>query len=171
VSPGRVVLIGFMGSGKTTVGRILAERLGWDFIDTDALVEARAGARIAELFRTGGEGTFREWESRAIAELTPRSSIVVATGGGAPTQPANRGFFSPEVSSVFHLRVSLAVALQRTRSGFGRPLLAQKQSAISALYQVRQPFYNELGIPVDTEGKSPAEVAGRIMTLLGHPSR
>ena len=171
MSPGRVVLIGFMGSGKTTVGRILAERLGWQFVDTDSLVESRAGTRIAEIFRTVGESAFRELESGVITELASRGSLVVATGGGAPAQPGNRSFFSREGSSVFHLKVSLFSALQRTQNDSGRPLLAQNQRAISALYDSRVPLYDEMGIPVDTEGRSPAEVAGQIMMLLGNPRR
>jgi shikimate kinase len=171
VSPGNVVLIGFMGSGKTTVGRILAQRLGWDFIDTDALVESRAEARIAEIFRSKGERAFRESEKRVLAELGTRSGLIVATGGGAPAQIDNRTFFSKESSAVFHLRVSLETALQRTRNESPRPLLMQTKQAIHALYESRLPLYEELGIPVETEGRSAAEVAEQIMKLLGSPSR
>jgi shikimate kinase len=171
VSPGRVVLIGFMGSGKTTVGRILAGRLGWDFIDTDALVESRAGARIAELWRSRGERAFRDMESGVIAELASRVKIVVATGGGAPAQTGNRDFFTDEETAVFRLRVTLASALKRTHHDSGRPLLAQEPGAIDALYDARQSLYDRLGIPVETEQMSPAEVAEQIITLLRDPTR
>ena len=171
MKPKRIVLIGFMGAGKSSVGRIVAERLGWDFVDTDAFVEARAGARIAEIFRTSGEATFREWESRVIGELAARTRIVVATGGGAPTQPSLRSFFAGQDSTVVHLRVSLADALQRTGNHAGRPLLSQSEDAIRALYQGRQAIYEELGMPVETDGKTPLETAEQIMLLLGNPSR
>ena len=171
MSPGRVVLIGFMGSGKTTVGRILASRLGWAFIDTDTLVEERAGARIAEIFRTQGEDAFRELESMVIAELAPRGKIVVATGGGAPAQQANRAFFEQQSAAVFHLRVSLASALRRTGGNPARPLLSQDQAAISALYESRRTLYDALGVPVETEGLSPAAVAEQVMMLLKSPTR
>jgi shikimate kinase len=171
VRPEKVVLIGFMGSGKTSVGRVLAERLKWDFIDTDSLVETRAGERIAQIFDSEGEKAFREWESRVIAELAPRLRLVVATGGGAPAQPANRGFFTRAGSAVFHLKVPLAVALRRTGKDTRRPLLSQDQGAVRDLYDSRLPLYDALGVPVETEGKSPAEVAEQIMMLIENPSR
>jgi shikimate kinase len=171
VSPGTVILIGFMGSGKTTVGRILAGRLGWDFIDTDSLVESRAGVRIADLWSSQGERAFRDMESSVIAGLASRRRIVVASGGGAPAQEANRDFFAKEGTSVFHLRVGLASALHRTRSDTGRPLLAQEQGAIRTLYDARQSLYERLGIPVETEQRSPREIAEQIMMLLQAPTR
>ncbi len=167
----KIVLIGFMGSGKSTVGRIVAERLGWELVDTDAMVEAAAGARIADIFRTSGEAAFREWETRVIGELAPRAGVVVATGGGAPTLPSIRGFFAGDGTIVFHLRVSLANALQRAGSKTERPLLSRGEEAVRALYQGRQAIYEELGVPIETDGKTPLQIAEKIMSMLGSPTR
>ena len=89
--PQRIALIGFMGAGKTTVGAILAARLGWDFVDTDALIEVRAGAPVAAIFRERGEQAFRDLEADVLAELAQRQRAVIATGGGAPAQEGAGG--------------------------------------------------------------------------------
>ncbi|MGA2378636.1 MAG: shikimate kinase [Spirochaetia bacterium] len=164
MKPDRIILIGFMGSGKTTVGRILAARLGWDLVDTDELVEARAGAPVARLFQDLGERAFRDREAEALASLRQRTRLVVATGGGAPAQPRNRDFFSGP-AAVFHLRVSLQTVRERTRENAGRPLLALSESALRALYESRMPVYDSMGTAVETEGRKPEEVAENILLL------
>jgi shikimate kinase len=171
VNPDRIVLIGFMGSGKTTVGRILAARLGWDLVDTDALVEERAGAPVTRIFRDLGERKFREKEAEVLASLKNRRRLVVATGGGAPAQPPNKSFFSGGSdgvggAAVFHLRVSLHTARERTKGNSGRPLLELGESALHRLYQSRQPIYDALGTAVETEGRNPGEVADEVLELL-----
>jgi shikimate kinase len=166
LKPQRIVLIGFMGSGKSTVGKILAARLGWDFVDTDEVVQERTGAPVTRIFEELGERAFREKEAHALASLEQRTRLVIATGGGAPAQPRNARFFSGSVS-IFHLRVSLETVRERTRGNKGRPLLALSESALRSLYDSRQPVYNALGSPVETEGKEPAEVAEEILRLLG----
>ncbi len=171
VSPERVVLIGFMGSGKTTVGRILAERLGWDFADTDdSCGDARGCADLRNLPHTGrapGSGNGSRASSRSSSSV--RASWWRPGAAHRRSRP-NRDFFT-QGSAVFYLRVSLATALKRARSDSGRPLLAQKQNAISALYENRRSLYEELGTAVDTERKSPADVAEQIMMLLPNPRR
>jgi shikimate kinase len=168
--PDRVVLIGFMGAGKTTVGRIVAERLGCDFVDTDDLVEERARASIAAIFRDRGEKTFRDIEAEVLAALGGRRRVVVATGGGAPAEPRNRSFFTSGAAT-FHLRVSLAAARRRSVRNALRPLLAQDDAAVRRLYESRQPIYEQSGMPVDTDGRDPAEVAEEIIGLLGNPRK
>jgi shikimate kinase len=168
--PERVVLIGFMGAGKTTLGKIVAERLGFDFVDTDDLVEERACAPISAIFRDRGEKAFRDIESEVLAELGGRRRLVVATGGGAPAEPRNRRFFTPRAAT-FHLRVSLEAARQRSMGNALRPLLAQDDAAVRRLYESRQPIYEQLGMPVDTDGRAPAEVAEEIIGLLGNPRK
>ena len=165
----RVILIGFMGSGKTSVGRALASRLGWELVDTDALVEERAHASIADIFRDRGEHAFRELEAEVLASLRGRARLVVATGGGAPAQPRNRDFFRGQ--AVFHLRVSLETALQRTGGNLDRPLLSQGDEAVRALYESRWPIYEALGSGVETGGRDPAAVAEQILDLLRNPTR
>jgi shikimate kinase len=166
VNPQRIILIGFMGSGKTTVGRILAARLGWDFADTDEMVEASTGATVPRVFEDFGERAFREKEAEALASLGQRTRLVVATGGGAPAQPRNSQFFSGSVS-IFHLRVSLQAVRERTKGNPGRPLLALSESALRSLYESRQPVYNDMGSMVETEGRKPEDVADEILRLLG----
>jgi shikimate kinase len=164
VDADRIILIGFMGSGKTSVGRVLAARLGWELVDTDALVETRAGALVADVFREKGEAAFRELEAEALASLRGRRNLVIATGGGAPTQARNRDFFVGQ--GVFHLRVSLENVLQRTRGDRERPLLSQGEEAVRALYESRRPVYESMGTGVDTDGRDPAAIAGEILRLL-----
>jgi shikimate kinase len=165
----RIILIGFMGSGKTSVGRVLAARLGWDLVDTDSLVEAGAGATVADIFRNRGEPSFRALESEVLASLRGRRSVVIATGGGAPAQPPNRDFFTGQ--AVFHLRVSLGNALLRARGNRDRPLLSQGEEAVRALYENRQPIYESLGEGVETDGRDASSVAEEILGRLRDPTK
>jgi shikimate kinase len=164
----RIVLIGFMGAGKSTVGPILAQRLGYDWVDTDAVIEERAGAPVADIFRTRGETAFRALEAEVLAELARKSAVVVATGGGAPAQERNRGFFT-RGARVFHLRVSLESVRTRTGADTTRPLLSRGDAAVRELYEERARIYEALGAPVETDGRSPAAVAEQIMSLLAGP--
>ena len=171
VIPDRVILIGFMGSGKSTVGRILADRLGWELADTDALIEAQAGAPVANIFRDLGESAFREKEAEVMASLRGRTRLVVATGGGAPAQERNREFFTGGAVAVFHLRVSLDAMHRRTRRDTRRPLLGLGENGVRSLYEGRQPLYESLGKTVETDGRTPEQVAGEILLLLKSPTR
>ncbi len=160
--PPLIALIGFMGSGKTTVGNLLAASLGWDFVDLDTLIEDRMGRKVTEIFAAMGEEAFRAAESRFLADLGGRDRLVLAAGGGTPV--ANRDFFIR--AATFYLRVSLPTAMARTGPASGRPLLARGPEAVRSLYQSRLPVYASLGTGVDTEGKSPADVAREILSLL-----
>jgi shikimate kinase len=168
-TPARIVLVGFMGCGKSTVGRILARRLGRAFVDTDGLVEERAGRSIARIFAEDGEAAFRDIEAAALRALQARKGIVAATGGGAPAQPRNAWFFGQDALT-FHLRVSLAAALQRARHGRERPLLQRSAEEVRRLYEGRLPLYEALGPGIDTDRRSAEEVAGEIVRLLGNPT-
>lgn len=163
--PDRIILIGFMGSGKTTAGRIIAGRLGWEFVDTDEIIEAGSEVSVARIFQDLGERAFREREAEALASVARRTHIVIATGGGAPAQPRNRYFFSPPAAT-FHLRVSLQTVHERTGDNTERPLLALSESALRALFESRQPVYESMGLPVETDGREPREVAEEILKLL-----
>jgi shikimate kinase len=158
----RVVLIGFMGSGKSTVGALLARRLGWEFVDVDALVEADAGIPIADIFARHGEERFRSLESACLRGLAGRESLVVATGGGAPLHGSNRWFFAADGTAVFHLHVPFERALARAGDGRTRPLLARGAAEVRRLYEERLPRYRELGIEIATDGRSPGDVADEI---------
>ncbi len=162
----RVVLIGFMGSGKSTVGALLAGRLAWTFVDVDALVEADAGATIADLFAARGEEHFRTLESAGLRGLAGLSGLVVAAGGGAPLRDANRWFFTADGTAVFHLHVSLERALARAGDGRTRPLLARGADEVRRLYEERLPRYRELGIEIATDGRLPGEIVDEIAARL-----
>jgi shikimate kinase len=108
-----VALIGFMGCGKTTVGRLLAARLGYAFLDLDRWLERRRGKSVRQIFQESGEEAFRDLESSALRELSSRRRVVIAAGGGAPVREANRPFFHE--ASTFYLEISFEEFL-RARS-------------------------------------------------------
>jgi len=168
--PPIIALIGFMGAGKTTVGRILAEKLGYEFVDTDDVIVNMAGAPIADVFRHKGEAAFRRMEAEALQSLAGHDRTVIAAGGGAPAQESNRKFFRTRVVT-FHLRVSIANARGRAQRPGGpvRPLLSQEESEVQRLYNMRRSIYETLGRPVETDHRTPAEVAEEIIRLLRDP--
>ena len=141
----RLFIIGPMGSGKSTVGRHLAQILGYVFIDADAEIETRAGADIPWIFDVEGEEGFRRRETAALEDLARRSQAVIATGGGAILAPANRDLMARSGVVVF-LNVSVAQQLKRTGSGEGRPLLQQgdREETLTNLMAEREPLYREL---------------------------
>jgi shikimate kinase len=162
-----VALIGFMGAGKTTVGRILASRLGAEFVDLDGLIVSSAGTSIADIFRTRGEQAFREIESACLREVSAAAGLtVLATGGGAPVRPENRLFFR-ERALTFYLTAPFDVLASRTAGDAGRPLRGGSLEEVRRLYESRLPVYEELGRRVDTQGRMPEEVAGVIADLVG----
>jgi shikimate kinase len=157
------VLVGFMGVGKSTVGRIVARGLGWGFEDMDGRIETRAGAAIAAIFRDRGEQAFRSLEreeARAIGSLV---RCVVAAGGGAFAQPETRAILQQGALTVW-LRAGLETVLARVRPDAGRPL-AGNRDIMRALLAEREPSYRMANVAVDAVG-SPAEVAERVLALV-----
>ena len=166
-APHRIVLVGFMSAGKTTVGRLLAHRLGFAFVDLDERVEERAGKSIPELFRTGGEAAFRRTEAEATRELDRARGVVIATGGGWMTRRDLSDRWSEAVR--VWLRVSPEAALDRTGSAqAGRPMIdpADPAGSLQRLLAEREPAYRRAEIHVDTHGKTPGEVADEILAAL-----
>ena len=165
----RIVLVGFMGSGKSSVGRVLARRLGWDFVDLDAQVEKAERRPVAAIFAEAGEGLFRAVEAREAEAILARDGVVMAAGGGWAAAPGRMESLPPETASVW-LRVSAEEAVRRSRPRSGkRPLLAVADPLERAreLLAAREPCYARAGLEVDTEGQSVEDVAARILELLG----
>lgn len=163
--PSHIALIGFMGAGKSTVGRQLAARLGYDFVDVDQRIEARGGRSIRRIFAESGEEAFRRLESETLRELASRRRVVIASGGGAPARPENGDFF--RAVATFHLEISFEEFLRRTASSRDRPLRSRSASELRALYEQRLPLYRELGRSIRGEGRSPREIVEEILELLG----
>jgi shikimate kinase len=162
--PACVALIGFMGSGKSTIGRLLASRLGYTFVDLDAVIEAESGRSIQELFAEEGEPSFRVRESAALAALADRRSLVVATGGGAPIPEKNQAFF--RAAATFYLEISFEEFLRRTTRSSERPLRGRSAEELRELYERRRPIYEALGARIPTGGRSPQEAVEKILDLL-----
>ncbi len=160
-----VVLTGFMGTGKSTVGRLLAERLGYQFVDTDSLIEARHGP-IPEIFAEHGEGTFREIEREVAAELAESTGLVISTGGRMMVDAVNAKFLGKS-GRVFCLTASVDTILYRvapTGSVLKRPMLAGSdvRQRIGALLAERAEAYAAFE-QIDTERRTPSEVADQIL--------
>lgn len=162
--PARVALIGFMGCGKTTVGRTLAARLGYAFLDLDQWLERRHGRSIRQIFQESGEEAFRELESSALRDLASRRKVVIAAGGGAPVREANRPFFRQ--AATFYLEISFEEFLRRTAASRDRPLLGRPPEELAVLFAGRLPVYREIGERVLSEGRTPAQVTEEIIERL-----
>lgn len=164
----RAVLVGLPGAGKTTVGRHLAERLGLAFADSDALVEARTGRTIPEVFAAEGEAAFRAVESAAISAALQDYDGVLALGGGAVTTPATREALIASGVPVVLLRAEQFTLLERLGSGADRPLLAGDPARrLAELAAAREPLYREVAtLVVDTDGHSCDEVVAAVLDRL-----
>ena len=140
-----IVLVGMPGSGKTTVGRDLAKRLGLRFVDTDHEIEARTGVKIPIIFEIEGEDGFRKRETQTLDDLTHESNMVLATGGGAVIRPENRALLRERAVVVF-LSVPPPILWERTRHDRSRPLLqvSDPKGRLEELLKVRGPFYREV---------------------------
>ena len=163
-----LVLIGLMGVGKSTIGRRLAKKLGWKFMDSDAEIERAAGCSISDIFAIHGEPIFRDLEQRVIQRLlSAETPVVLATGGGAWIQPAVREIIKGTATSVW-LRAELDVLLERVSRRNYRPLLQKgdKRQILSKLMQERYPIYAEADFVVDSAlGPHEAVVESVLATL------
>ena len=163
----RLVLVGPMGAGKTTVAALLAD--AWDVParDTDADIEAAEGRVVSEIFVDSGEAHFRTLEAAAVADALARHDGVLSLGGGAVLDPETRDLLTGH--TVVFLRVGLSQAVKRVGLGIGRPLLlGNVRSRIKALLDERTPIYEAAAtFAVDTDGRTPDEVAAEILERLG----
>ncbi len=163
-----IVLTGPMGSGKTSVGRLLAARLGWEFVDLDHLVEQAAGSCINDLFAERGEVVFRQLEHQQLASLVGRHRMVLSTGGGAVLSRENRVLLR-RLGAVVNLTAPVAELARRLAAADDRPLLRGGESltaTIARLLQEREPFYAESDIRIDTTAKSVEDVAAELLKRL-----
>ena len=160
----RIVLTGFMGSGKSTVGPLVAARLGWRFIDADDVIEAEASIPIAEIFANHGEPHFREQERATIARLAAADALVLALGGGAiETETTRILLTSDERTLLVHLEVQLSTTLARCGGTEGsRPVLAD-QANLARRYERRLPLYRTAHISIPVDRLTPDEVAETIV--------
>jgi len=168
-APRRIVLVGFMGAGKSTVGAILAERLGWRFIDADQHLQARTGSTISELFQQHGEAAFRRLEAELFAELSRELELVIALGGGAVETGSTRLLLDQsDDTRVIYLRAPLEVLIERCENQPNaalRPVLRQRE-ALGQRFQSRLPHYERAHITVDTDGLHPHIVVDCILHRL-----
>lgn len=165
----RIVLVGFMGSGKSSVGPVLALRLGWEFVDVDEQVERAEGRAVAAVFAEAGEAYFRAAEARAADEALAREGVVLAPGGGWAAQPGRLRALPSDTRSIW-LKVSPEEAVRRSGLAPGtRPLLSDPDPLARAreLLVRRGPYYAQCDLEVDTEGRSVEDVASRILEMLG----
>ncbi|MFZ5906482.1 MAG: shikimate kinase [Nitrospirota bacterium] len=159
-----IVLTGFMGTGKTEIGKELSGRLGMRLVDVDTEIEKSRNKTISEIFREYGEQTFREIETEMIRTIARRSNVIISTGGGAVLKQENMDLLR-ENGIVVCLMASPETILKRTEGNTARPLLQGKDplGTIKDLLNFRKPFYENADIVVDTEDKTPLRIAEEIL--------
>ncbi len=159
-----VALVGFMGVGKSSVGRLVAEQIHFDFVDTDELIQERAGHSVAEIFAREGEAAFRVYERAAVEDLATRSRLVIATGGGLICQPENLASLRAHALIVC-LWASAHTIWERVRNQTHRPLLQtpDPQARIAELLAARGPAYRQAGVLVGSDLRTPREVAQQVI--------
>jgi len=163
----KIVLVGFMCAGKSKVGKILAEKLGWTYFDTDQEIEKEVGTSIAEFITKHGEGIFRDFEKQVVVQVSEKDQCVIATGGGVPMDPSNVKNLKKE-SVIFWLRVSPNYVLKRAGDLKKRPLIDPKDplESVRTLLEQRRIFYSIADYTIDTDALSPQEVAQQVFKIL-----
>jgi shikimate kinase len=164
----RIVLTGFMGSGKSTVGPILAQRLGWKFLDVDDVIEAETGMAISAYFAQLGEPAFRDVEHATIGRLATGKALVLALGGGAIEHPATRDLLLTDLGTLLiHLEIELATTLARCRGSEGtRPVLADHAN-LASRYERRLPLYRTAHVSIASDALTPDQIVDQILQVAG----
>ena len=162
-----VFIIGPMGAGKTTIGRRVADALGFDFIDTDEALENRTGAEVALIFDIEGEEGFRRREHTMLAEVAERDGVVVATGGGSVIRPENRSILRAR-GTVVYLHASVEQQLRRLRRDKRRPLLqhGDRRQRLERINREREPLYRDLADVVVNSGGGIGRMTRRVLKAL-----
>jgi shikimate kinase len=161
-----LVLIGFMGSGKSTVGKLVAAHLEMEFMDVDHWIEEKEGVLISEIFECAGEKAFRDIESKAVEELAQKQNLVLATGGGVVLRPSNLEALRKN-GVLIHLYVDAETVLQRTKKHAHRPLLKTEDplAKIKSLMEERRSLYEAIPLTVNTVGRLTQDVAKDVESL------
>ncbi len=159
-----IYLLGFMGSGKTSVGELLAREIGWPFIDLDAVIEAGQGATIRQIFEQAGEPFFRQLERAALTEVSKTPPAVIALGGGTFAQPPNRELILESGGATIWLDCPLEELRRRCSNINNRPLFRDPES-FAQLLDERLPYYRQAQYRVSTEGLEPRQVVEQILAL------
>lgn len=165
-----IVLVGFMGAGKTSVGRELGRRMGWPFVDLDDRVQARERRTIAEIFQSSGETEFRRAEHEALAELLKEAESgprVIAVGGGAFAQPENTSLLDASVATTVFLDASADELWRRCGNDPTERPLRRDEQVFRQLYESRRQRYLRARLHVDTAGKEVSHIATEIAKSLG----
>ncbi len=159
-----LALIGFMGTGKTSVGRLVADQLHFEYLDTDEVIQSETGRTVTEIFATDGEPAFRALEEKVVKDLAVRTKTVIATGGGLPLNPNNLASLKTH-SLVVCLWSSPEKIWERVRHQNHRPLLQDKnpQEKIRELLAARGPFYKKADVLLNTDLRSIREVAQQVV--------
>ncbi|WP_236026755.1 shikimate kinase [Geomonas diazotrophica] len=159
-----IFLTGFMGCGKTSVGQVLAQRLGWSFVDLDQVIVQEAGRSIKEIFAEEGEPCFRTLESKTLERVATGSGQVVSTGGGVVIAPINRAVMRSH-GRIVNLTASVETIAQRVSGDSERPLLADDASVqkIRTMLDSREQFYADADVRIDTTGKEIAAVVEQVL--------
>ena len=162
--PVNIALIGFMGAGKSSVGHLVAEQLHFEYLDTDELIQSRAGRTITEIFKADGEPAFRKMEADLVKELATRTRTVISTGGGLPVNPENLAGLKT-CALVVCLWASPETIWERVKHQSHRPLLhdPNPQQKIRDLLAAREPFYKRADVLINTELRSVREVAQQVV--------
>jgi len=166
-----IILTGFMGTGKTTLGQLLAEKIGYQFVDTDALIEQQTGKSITKIFATQGEEAFRQLETELVKKLADKSGLVIATGGGLVLNPVNITELS-RTGQIFCLTASAEEIFQRvTQQDNSRPLLQEEYplQKIVALLKQRDPIYQQFP-QISTSGTTAEKLVEKILGLIQNES-
>jgi shikimate kinase len=163
-----VVLVGFMGSGKSSVGRAVARRFGVPFVDVDERIESAAGCRIRDLFAREGEPAFRAREKTALRDALSAKGCVIATGGGAFADEENRVLLR-SYAPVVYLEAAVETLLERLAGDLGRPLLrgGDREEVIRKLLSRREPGYRTADVTVRTDGRTVEDVAAQVADWIG----
>ena len=162
-----IILIGFMGVGKSTIGRALAEQLSWNFLDSDDKIEEIVGTDIPDIFHTYGEEYFRRLEFEVLSNMIDQSGVIISTGGGAVM---NKRLFDMLLakSLVIHLDASLETLYHRLKGASNRPMLYHDdlKKRIGELYNLRHPTYMKAHYTIKTDGKSEEQITNEILQII-----